>query len=175
MAGVKIALVAMVLSGCAATDPPDQATSSGTSRPTASAPSPESTAPTSPGPTAATESTGPTAATERVVLTRSGGFAGRGDTVTVEPDGRWTVVDRAGSRRTGRLSGADRDRLRQLVADPALATEAGRPSTPTACHDVFSYRLTVGALETGYVDCPPDGSPPTTTHAVVELLVGATG
>ncbi|MCX4389153.1 hypothetical protein OG777_19790 [Micromonospora peucetia] len=172
MAGVKIALVVTVLAGCAAAEPPERAAPPGTGHPTASAPpqastapSPESTTPASPG---------PTATTARVVLTRSGGFAGRGDTVTVEPDGRWAVVDRAGSRRTGRLSGTDLDRLRQLAANPALATEAGRPSTPTACQDAFSYRLTVGAVETGYVDCPADGSAPTTTREVVELLVGAT-
>ncbi|MGC5331375.1 hypothetical protein [Micromonospora sp. DT62] len=95
--------------------------------------------------------------------------------MTVEPDGRWAVVDRAGSRRTGRLSGADLDRLRRLVADPSLAAEAGRPSTPTACHDAFDFRLTVGAVETGYVDCPTDAAPPETTRAVVELLLGAIG
>ncbi|MEU9510240.1 hypothetical protein AB0D32_28615 [Micromonospora sp. NPDC048170] len=166
MTGVKIALVATVLSGCAATEPPERATPSGTGRPTAPAPPPEPTAPPSPGPTA-------TAA--RVVLTRSGGIAGRGDTVTVEPDGRWTAVDRAGSRRTGRLSVADLDRLRRLVADPALTAEAGHPSAPTNCRDAFTYRLSVGGFETGYVDCPTDGSAPRRTREVVELLVGATG
>ncbi|SCG13811.1 hypothetical protein GA0070610_0002 [Micromonospora echinofusca] len=161
MAGVKVALVAAVLSGCTTTAPPDRAAPSATDRPASGT--------TAPPPAE------PTPAPARVVLTRSGGIAGRGDTVTVEPDGRWSVVDRAGSRRTGRLSGADLDRLRRLVADPALAAEAGRPSAPTACRDAFSYRLTVGTVETGYVDCPTDGGPPATARAVVELLVGATG
>ncbi|MEU4779041.1 hypothetical protein [Micromonospora sp. NPDC023633] len=169
MAGVKIALVATVLSGCAATQPAHRVPPPESFPASPSAPDRPTAAPPTPAPTAAA----------RVVLTRSGGIAGRGDTVTVEPDGRWTAVDRAGSRRTGRLSGADLDRLRRLVADPALAAEAGRPSTPTACRDAFSYRLTVGAVETGYVDCPSDGDAPTTARAtaraVVELLVGATG
>ncbi|MFG1775004.1 hypothetical protein ACGFIR_16920 [Micromonospora sp. NPDC049051] len=166
MAFVKIALAATVLSGCATADP-DQAASPGPVRP-----EPRST---SAAPPPAPSSPGPADAATRVVLTRSGGFAGRGDTVTVEPDGRWTVADRAGSRRTGRLSGADLDRLRRLVADPALAAEAARPSAPTACHDAFDYRLTVGPVETGYVDCPTDAAPPETTRAVVELLLTATG
>ncbi|RLK08778.1 hypothetical protein DER29_6644 [Micromonospora sp. M71_S20] len=163
MAGVKIALVATVLSGCATTQPPHRV------------PPPKSLPASPSAPATAPPASAPTAAAARVVLTRSGGFAGRGDTVTVEPDGRWTVVDRAGSRRTGRLPGADLDRLRRLVADPALAAEAGRPSTPTACRDAFSYRLTVGTVETGYVDCPSDGGPPATARAVVELLITATG
>ncbi|MDT0529594.1 hypothetical protein RM555_11410 [Micromonospora sp. DSM 115977] len=167
MGGVKIALVAAILSatalsGCATTEPPR-------------VPPPKSFPAGPSAPTVASPTSAPTAAAARVVLTRSGGFAGRGDTVTVEPDGRWSAVDRAGSRRTGRLSGADLDRLRRLVADPALAAEAGRPSAPTACHDAFDYRLTVGAVETGYVDCPSDAAPPPTTRAVVELLLAATG
>ncbi|WP_146604077.1 hypothetical protein [Micromonospora deserti] len=111
----------------------------------------------------------------RVVLTRSGGIAGRGDTIAVEPDGRWTLVDRAGSRRTGRLSTADLDLLRRLAADPDLTAEAARPTAPTACRDAFTYRLAVGATETGYVDCPTDGSPPEVTRSLVELLHRATG
>ncbi|MGW4502332.1 hypothetical protein ACWENR_27465 [Micromonospora sp. NPDC004336] len=186
MAGVKIALAATVLSGCAATEPPDRATPShtgpatpadtgratppdvgratppGTGRPTAAPP----TAPFAPG---------PTGAAARVVLTRSGGFAGRGDTVTVEPDGRWTAVDRAGARRAGRLPAADLERLRRLLADPRLAAEADRPPAGATCADAFHYRLTVGAVETGYEDCPPDAAPPEVTRAVVELLLRATG
>ncbi|MFY1596799.1 hypothetical protein [Micromonospora sp. WMMD737] len=162
MACVKITLLVTALSGCATTEPPR-------------VPPPRSFPAGPSAPTVAPPTSAPTAATARVVLTRSGGFAGRGDTVTVEPDGRWSAVDRAGSRRTGRLSGADLDRLRRLVADPALAAEAGRPSAPTACHDAFSYQLTVGAVQTGYVDCPSDGGAATTTRLVVELLVGATG
>ncbi|MEW2375920.1 protealysin inhibitor emfourin [Micromonospora sp. NPDC047812] len=162
MAGIKIALVATVLSGCATTQPPHRV------------PPPKSLPAGPSAPAAAPPASAPTAPAARVVLTRSGGFAGRGDTVTVEPDGRWSVVDRAGSRRTGRLSGADLDRLRRLVADPALAAEAGRASAPTACHDAFDYRLTVGAVETGYVDCPSDAAPPETTRAVAELLLTAT-
>ncbi|MEH1099693.1 hypothetical protein [Micromonospora sp. CPCC 205561] len=161
MAGVRVVLAVSVLSGCATPQPPHRVT-------------PPKSFPAGPSaPTTASPTSVPTAAAASVVLTRSGGIAGRGDTVTVEPDGRWTVVDRAGSRRTGRLSGTDLDRLRRLVADPALAAEAGRPSTTTACRDAFSYRLRAGAVQTGYVDCP-DGDAATTTRAVVELLLGAT-
>ncbi|SCG35032.1 hypothetical protein GA0074704_0164 [Micromonospora siamensis] len=109
-----------------------------------------------------------------MVLVRSGGFAGREETVTVEPDGSWTV-EGAGSRRTGRIAGADLDRLRQLLADPRLSTEADAPATPTNCADAFEYRLTVGQRTTGYVDCPGEDGSARVTAAVVELLVRVTG
>lgn len=173
--GVMIALLVAALAGCTSADPagstPDRPPT--TTGPTSTAPAtdtpPATTAPTvSPG-------TGATSAAARVMLFRSGGFAGRGDAVTVEPDGRWTMVDRAGSQRTGRLNPADLGRLHGLAADPRLAAEARRPTTTTLCADAFSYRLTVGTVETGYVDCPADTAPPPATQALVELLLRVTG
>ncbi|MGR6322473.1 hypothetical protein Q2K19_13245 [Micromonospora soli] len=108
-----------------------------------------------------------------VVLTKSGGIAGLTDTITVRPDGRWTRVDRAGTARTGQLDAADLDRLRRLTADPRLAAEATATST-TMCADAFTYQLTVGPITTGYVDCPPEATPPAGTAAVVDLLTRAT-
>ncbi|MDO3703774.1 hypothetical protein Q3W71_19085 [Micromonospora sp. C28SCA-DRY-2] len=181
MTGVKIALVTLLLTGCSAAEPsrPDQGrgttppaapTTAGPAAPTGSPPpAPSRTVTPAPSGTVVAPSGG------RIVLTRTGGFAGRGDTVAVEPDGRWTAVDRAGSRRTGRLEPADLDRLRRLVADPRLPTEAGLANIDTACRDAFSYRLTVGDVETGYVDCPADGTIPEVTSAVVALLERATG
>ncbi|MET8909254.1 hypothetical protein [Micromonospora sp. NPDC004551] len=109
-----------------------------------------------------------------VVLTKSGGIVGLEDTVTVQPDGRWTRVDRAGASRTGRLSDADLDRLRQLTTDSRLVAEATATVPATMCADAFSYKLTVGATTTGYVDCPPEITPPPATAAVVDLLTRAT-
>ncbi len=110
-----------------------------------------------------------------MTLRASGGFTGRGDVIVVEPDGQWTVTDRAGSRRTGRLTPADQGLLAGLAADPRLSTEAGQPTTATNCADVMHYRLTVGSNETGYADCPAEGPPPPATQALVKLLLRATG
>ncbi|MFJ8581965.1 hypothetical protein [Micromonospora sp. NPDC093277] len=109
-----------------------------------------------------------------VVLTRSGGFAGLDDTVTVTPDGRWTKVDRAGATRTGQLAPGDLDRLRQLTADRRLLAEATATATASTCSDAFTYQLTVGAVTTSYVDCPTEHAPPAATAAVVELLTQVT-
>ncbi|WP_377513469.1 protealysin inhibitor emfourin [Micromonospora vulcania] len=167
-----ITLMVAVLAGCTSADPvdttPNQPPVTATSPPSSTAPTTSGApAPTSPG-------TGATGAAGPVQLTRSGGFAGRGDRVTVEPDGRWTAVDRAGSRRTGKLSAADLGRLRGLAADPRLASESRVPTASTGCADAFTYRLSVGTIETGYVDCPSETTPPPATRALVELLLRAT-
>ncbi|MFI6261188.1 hypothetical protein [Micromonospora sp. NPDC051006] len=177
LAGVKIMLI-IALVGCTTTGPRSAPTAPATG---GNAPGGTATAP----PTAGTAPTAPTldptqpaptrsGAATRVVLFRSGGIAGRGDSITVEPDGRWTAVDRAGSRRTGRLGPADLGGLHGLAADPRLAAEARRSAAPSGCADAFSYRLTVGAIETGYVDCPTDADPPPATRSLVELLLRVT-
>jgi hypothetical protein len=120
----------------------------------------------------AASSSGATAV--RVVLAKSGGIAGVRDTVTVEPDGRWTATDRTGATRTGQLGPADLDRLRRLTTDPKLAAEPAATTAPTNCADAFTYQLTVGEHTTGYVDCPTDPDRPATTAAVAELLTRAT-
>ncbi|WP_410814565.1 hypothetical protein [Micromonospora sp. 067-2] len=165
-AGATTALLLSLLAGCTGSEPAR----------TLPVHTPVDTAPAQPtastGPTPSGPGTGTTA---RVLLKRSGGFAGRGDVVTVEPDGRWTAVDRAGGRRTGQLGPADLGRLGGLVADPRLTAEARRTAAPTSCADAFSYRLIVGTIESGYVDCPADSAPPPATRALVELLLRATG
>lgn len=116
----------------------------------------------------------PTTLPTEVVLTTSGGIVGLSDTVTVRTDGRWTKVDRSGGSRTGQLSATDLDRLRQLTTDPRLPAEATATTPATMCADAFTYQLTVGERTTGYVDCPPELTPPPATAAVVELLHQAT-
>ncbi|WP_422737210.1 hypothetical protein ACN263_27895 [Micromonospora sp. WMMD729] len=183
--GVTIALLAALLAGCTGTDrtatptdlPPGAGVTAGPDLSNIPAPSglvPSGPLPSGPVPSGPVPS-GPQADDRaRVALFRSGGFAGRGDNITVEPDGRWTVVDRAGGRRTGKLGTADLGRLHGLAADPRLGTEARRTATTSSCADAFSYRLTVGTIETGYVDCPADPAPPPATRALVELLLKVT-
>lgn len=96
------------------------------------------------------------------------------DTVTVEPDGRWTAVDRAGTRRTGRLTAADLDRLRLLAAEPRL-TEGGTADAVGRCSDAYEYRLTVGTATVDWTDCPVAGTPPQAASALVALVLTAAG
>ncbi|MCW3813042.1 hypothetical protein ONA91_01030 [Micromonospora sp. DR5-3] len=173
VAAVLLAVLLAPLAGCAQTG---GTTATETGRPTATQPTATQPGATATPATPAATATG-TGAPGRpgvdVVLTKSGGIAGLEDTLTVTPDGHWTRVDRAGASRTGQLSPADLDRLRQLTADPRLVAE-GSATTTTTCADAFTYRLTVGPVTTGYVDCPPEVTPPAATAAVVELLTGLT-
>ncbi|RAO02913.1 hypothetical protein GAR05_01191 [Micromonospora saelicesensis] len=169
-AGVTVALLVALLTGCTSADGTPTAPSQ---PPVTTAPGPTGTPlPTTAPTTGGAETSG---ASARVTLRSSGGFAGRGDAVTVEPDGQWTAVDRAGSRRTGRLAPADLGQLTALATDPRLAAEARQTTSPTNCADVFTYRVTVGTIETGYVDCPSEAPPPPVTQDLVKLLLRATG
>ncbi|MFF3864366.1 hypothetical protein [Micromonospora sp. NPDC001898] len=175
---LRIAMIAALLAaatGCAAGDP-------GTPAPT---PSATVSPPASPGTTAAPGTTAGTpgasvpaeaspAPAARVVVRRSGGFAGGSDTVTVEPDGRWTAVDHAGTRRTGQLTAADLDRLRRLAAEPRL-TEGGTADAAGRCSDAYEYRLTVGTATIDWTDCPVAGTPPQAASALAALVLTAAG
>ncbi|WP_405115862.1 hypothetical protein OG559_14140 [Micromonospora sp. NBC_01405] len=178
---LRIAMIAALLtgaSGCAAGDPGTPAPPpSATVSPPAATASPETTA--APGTTAGTPGASVPAEASpapaaRVVVRRSGGFAGGSDTVTVEPDGRWTAVDRAGTRRTGRLTAADLDRLRRLAAEPRL-TEGGTADAAGRCSDAYEYRLTVGTATIDWTDCPVAGTPPQAASALAALVLTAVG
>ncbi|MCX4469716.1 hypothetical protein OOK41_05285 [Micromonospora sp. NBC_01655] len=165
-AALIVALLAAV-GGCAAGAP---------GPPTPAGP-PSSAGTATTGPNTGADPTAATAPVEaspgtRVVLHRSGGIAGRDDTVTVEPDGRWTAVDRAGARRTGRLTGANLDRLRRLTAEPRL-TEGGSTDSEGHCSDTYEYRLTVGTGTVDWTDCPVAGEPPQAASALAEIVFTA--
>ncbi|TDC76185.1 hypothetical protein E1193_24340 [Micromonospora sp. KC606] len=152
LAIVKIVVVAGLLTGCA-----------GTSTDTL----PRTT---TPGPTVSS-STG--TADLRVTLTRSGGLAGRTETLTVGPDGRWTVAGRGGALRRGELSPADLDRLRALTgtADPG----GGGGTVDAGCADTYRYRLTLPSGSVAWTDCPTGPQPPPTAAEIAHLLLAATG
>lgn len=178
---LRVAMLAALLavaSGCSAGDPGAPApTPSVSVSPPATTASPETTA--APGttagtPGASTPAEASPAPAARVVVRRSGGIAGGNDTVTVEPDGRWTAVDRAGTRRTGRLTAADLDRLRLLAAEPRL-TEGGTADAVGRCSDAYEYRLTVGTATVDWTDCPVAGTPPQAASALVALVLTAAG
>ncbi|MGB2571142.1 hypothetical protein ACPFP2_22240 [Micromonospora citrea] len=160
--------MAGLLTGCSASDTGSPAPTPTASTGATGSATPDATAPgtATPGGTA----TGPT--DSRVVVTRSGGIAGRSDTVIVEPDGRWTATVRGDATRSGRLSPADLDRLRALAR---TATTGGTRGTPDArCADAFTYRLTVPTGSVEWTDCPTGPQPPPAAAATARLLFQAT-
>jgi hypothetical protein len=113
-------------------------------------------------------------ATDAVIsLVRTGGIAGIHDQLMVDKDGSWTTTDRAGGRRTGRLTDDQRATLRNLAADPRLAHESSRVQGPTKCADVYYYALIVNAVKISFIDCPTDEDLPQAAIAVVSLVTNA--
>ncbi|SCF30458.1 hypothetical protein GA0070216_10960 [Micromonospora matsumotoense] len=171
-----------LLTGCSASDPGSPAAPPATTTATAATPATTAT-PTAaagdgtPGGTADAGTTrGPgvtesAATVDRVTLTRSGGFAGNRDTVTVEPDGRWTTTDRAGTTRTGRLTPAQLDQLRTLTG-PATRSRGGPPDG--RCADTYAYQLTVGTRSVEWSDCPSGPQPPAAAPQLAALLLKTT-
>lgn len=167
-----LAATTALLTGCSAAEPgtpaPPAATTAATSGGTATTGTPAGAPATGKPGDPGTRGAG----ADRVVLTRSGGFAGNRDTVTVEPDGRWTTTDRAGATRAGRLDPAALDRLRMLVG-PATRGGAGTPSDD-GCADTYRYQLTVGTTRVDWTDCPTGPQPPAATQELAALLLKTT-
>jgi hypothetical protein len=165
-----IAVVLTLLSGCAHN--PGAATDSAS--PSASS-APVTAAPVAADPVAADPvAADPVAADPVVTLLRTGGFAGVHDQVSIARDGGWTVTDRAGATRTGRLTDQQRDALRRLAADLRLAHESTRKQGPSRCADAYAYTLTVDELKIAFIDCP-DEDLPQAAKAVTELVTRIVG
>ncbi len=110
-------------------------------------------APTGP---AASESptTQPGTTMPAIEITRTGGFAGVHETLSVDGDGQWRT-----STGGGQLGAAAQARLAELLADPGLLTEIAE-APPGRCCDMFQYTLRIGdpaprALEFGEPDLGP--------------------
>ncbi|WP_194821369.1 hypothetical protein [Micromonospora sp. S-DT3-3-22] len=164
-----VTAAAALLTGCSAAEPGTPAPPAATTAPTPTGSTPTGAGASPDDPDAPDAgSTG----VDRVTLTRFGGFAGNRDTVTVEPDGRWTTTDRAGARRTGRLDATALDRLRTLTG-PATRADAGGPADD-GCADTYLYQLTVGARRVDWTDCPTGPQPPAAAQELAALLLKTT-
>jgi hypothetical protein len=149
MRGFTVAVV-LVLPAC---------TPGGVPGSTAASPSPVSPSPPSPSP-----------AGVGLSLLRTGGFAGVRDEVVVDDSGGWSLTDRTGGHRVGRLTGEQLEELRRLESDPRLSAESARSQEPSRCTDSFGYTLTVHGMRIDLVDCPTDADVPPAAAAVVRLV-----
>jgi hypothetical protein len=129
--GIGLLLVGL-LAGCA--------TPTGTPSGSPNGPAGSSTAATLPG----------------LSLTRTGGFAGVNQTLTVTANGSWTYTDKkTNATETGQFTPAQLGQLAQLAADPRLTSEALQSSNRT-CTDAFQYTITVGTMNATVQDCAED-------------------
>jgi hypothetical protein len=109
-----------------------------------------------------------------VVITRTGGIAGVMHRIEIAPDGSWVYTDRrTGKVERGTLDPAQRQRLAQILADPALREEARRSLPPGHCADAFIYAISAGDLLFGYEQCAGPGDRPL-TQELLRLVSDAT-
>jgi hypothetical protein len=121
-----------------------------------------------PGPT----SSPPGKAMDRVTITRTGGFAGVNQELTVMPDGAWTYADkRSGSSQRGQLTAEQMAQLGRLVSDPNFA-QARPPSRGASCADTFIYTIAVGDLSINFDEC--NGKDQPGAKAVIDFVSSAT-
>ncbi len=114
-----------------------------------------------------------------VTVVRSGGIAGLNDTFIVNPDGRWTATDKAGTTKSGELNAQQAHELQRLATEPAFAAESRQQRGETKCADAFAYKVTVtgdaGPVLVSFSDCPSDENLPQTAMAIAVLVSGAAG
>ncbi|MFB9235410.1 hypothetical protein ACFFWC_07635 [Plantactinospora siamensis] len=178
-----LSLLPVLLSGCGpsgadrSTEPPvavSPASPTVVAQPTgqiAPSASPITARPADPPPTRARPN--PSAKAIPVTITRSGGFAGRTETISVRADGSWTR-DGSGSRPSGRLTAAQRTSLLTLLNDPRLAAESGVHDRQ-GCADAYQWTVAAGATRIVYSDCLPGADRPPLAAKVVDLVGAATG
>jgi hypothetical protein len=181
------AAAALALAGCTSTPTaqpsPTAAVPVTSAAPTSAAPAasttdpPSSASPTSTQPNKP-QTSGPHEPTpgdfQGVQLVRTGGIAGITETITVLPDGSWTVKSSRGATRSGKLGTTQKSRLQALLSDSRLAAEATRKTTSTGrCSDAFTYLLVAGHQLVRYTSCGGSDKPEVTV-AVISLLQSAT-
>lgn len=96
---------------------------------------------------------GPEAARLRtsVFLSRTGGFVGANDRITITRSGAWVHRDlRTGAVRTGQLKWWQIQQLNRLL-DRAYGTKPGQ--APRGCADAFRFTLVAGGLRASYEEC----------------------
>lgn len=116
--------------------------------------------------------TPPGRAMDKVTITRTGGFAGVNQELTVMPDGAWTFTDkRSGSSQQGQLTADQMAQIGRLVSDPNFA-QARPPSRGASCADTFIYTIAVGELSINFDEC--DGKDQPGVKAVVDFISSVT-
>jgi hypothetical protein len=169
------ALLMLTLAGCGDSGPSDSANPASPISPSFAAESavPSATGNPSSGP-GRTTSGGPASPTPAssfggLEMAKSGGIAGIAESVSIKPDGGWTKMDGRTVTKTGKLTTAQQAKLRQMTADPRLATEAGRKIQPGRCADAFNYLLHVNFQLIRYQQCGA-ADKPQLTMAIIDYV-----
>jgi hypothetical protein len=89
-----------------------------------------------------------------LTVTRTGGFAGVNESITVRSDGGWSYGgSRAKPAAQGTLTAAELDQVTRTVSDPAFPADVSPHRTQVICNDGFSYSVTIGPETSSFDDC----------------------
>lgn len=141
-----LAVLAVIAAGCSSpadtpASPGPSAAASSSAAPVTSSPAPASPIPTTPDEGEPTAKPG-SAAMLPLDFTRTGGFAGVDDHLTIAADGAVTIKRRSATAKADPLSAAKLAELQRLLADPALTSASQPPANRDAvCADGFIYRF----------------------------------
>jgi hypothetical protein len=109
-----------------------------------------------------------------ITITRSGGLVGYQQILKIASDGSWVLTDRrTDTTQRGTMTGAQRQELTRLLADPSFPREARQPPAAGTCNDGIVYTVTVGELSSRFDQCGGSAARPTTTK-IVNLAQDAT-
>jgi hypothetical protein len=108
-----------------------------------------------------------------VRLSRTGGFAGVNQMITIQPDGAWSYTTKGGGvSETGTLDPAQAAALRDLITTPGFLAEIRSVETDANCADGFNYAITVGSESASWEDC--GGAPRPNLNKAIDLITQAT-
>jgi len=107
-----------------------------------------------------------------ITVDRSGGFAGIGEHIVLQPSGEWAATGPRATSRTGQLSPDRLASMRKLTEGTTWWSESRRAATPGPCPDGYVYVVTIGDRRATANDCSLSTQP--NMRAIVTLLTDAT-
>jgi hypothetical protein len=89
-----------------------------------------------------------------LTITRTGGFAGVDQSITVRSDGSWSYgAGKAKPATQGTLTQAELDQVTRILSDPAFPADVRPHRTEGVCSDGFTYSVTIGPESSSFEDC----------------------
>ena len=95
-----------------------------------------------------------------LTITRTGGFAGVDESITLRADGSWSYSGSRGKPAAqGTLTPTELDQITRAVSDPAFPADVRPHRTEGTCNDGFTYSVTVGPETTSFEECGGNDRP----------------
>ena len=89
-----------------------------------------------------------------LTITRTGGFAGVNESITLASDGGWSYTSAKGKPAAqGTLAPADLAQVTQTVSNPAFGADVRAHKTGGTCADGFTYSVSIGPETSTFEEC----------------------